>query len=92
MEVPVDQSGPPNAQSSPCTPQKSYWKIQDDDEEETDDEAVEFDGEDVVSPSVKPRQWTLLGEWDTTAGADLESEIKNDILHRASQHVVFWTS
>ena len=67
MEVPVAQAGPPNAQSAPCTPPKSSQKIQDNDEEESNEEPVEFDDEDVVSPSGKPRHWKLLGEWDTTA-------------------------
>ena len=67
MEVPVAQAGPPNAQSAPCTPPKSSQKIQDNDEEESNEESVEFDDEDVVSPSGKPRHWKLLGEWDTTA-------------------------
>ena len=67
MEVPVAQAGPPNAQSAPCAPQKSSQKIQDNDEEESNEEPVEFDGEDVVSPSGKPRHWKLLGEWDTDA-------------------------
>ena len=30
---------------------------------------MEFDDEDVVSPSGKPRNWKLLGEWDTAAAA-----------------------
>ena len=67
MEVPVAQAGPPNAQSAPCTPPKSSQKIQDNDEEESNEEPVEFDDEDVLSPSGKPRHWKLLGEWDTTA-------------------------
>ena len=67
MEEPVAQAGPPNAQSAPCTPPKSSQKIQDNDEEESNEEPVEFDDEDVVSPSGKPRHWKLLGEWDTTA-------------------------
>ena len=46
MEVPVAQAGPPNAQSAPCTPPKSSQKIQD--EEESNEEPVEFDDEDVV--------------------------------------------
>ncbi len=83
MQVPVNQSGPPNALSAPCTRQKSYQKIQDYDEEESDDEAV--DDEYVVSPSGKPRQWTLLCEWGTTA--ESASESKNNILHLATQHM-----
>ena len=67
MEVPVAQAGPPNAQSAPCTPPKSSQKIQDNDEEESNEEPVEFDDEDVVGRSGKPRHWKLLGEWDTTA-------------------------
>ena len=54
MEVPVAQSGPPNALSAPCTPQKSSQKIQDNVAEESNEEPVEFDDEDVVSPSGKP--------------------------------------
>ena len=64
MEVPVAQAGPPNAQSAPCTPPKSSQKIQNN---ESNEEPVEFDDGDVVSPSGKPRHWKLLGEWDTTA-------------------------
>ena len=67
MEVPVAQAGPPNAQSAPCAPQNSYQKIQDNDEEVSNNEPAGFDDEDVVSPSGKPRHWKLLGEWDTTA-------------------------
>ena len=63
IEEPVAQAGPPNAQSAPCTPPKSSQKIQDNDEEESNEEPVEY----VVSPSGKPRHWKLLGEWDTTA-------------------------
>ena len=51
IEEPVAQAGPPNAQSAPCTPPKSSQKIQDNDEEESNEESVEFDDEDVVSPS-----------------------------------------
>ena len=85
MEVPVAQAGPPNAQSAPCTPPKSSQKIQDNDEEESNEEPVEFDDEDVVSPSGKPRHWKLLGEWDTTAS--LDSEIKEEILRLATQQM-----
>ncbi len=46
---------------------------------------MEFDDEDVVSPSRKPLHWTLLGEWDTTAA--LDSEIKDEILHLETQHM-----
>ena len=67
MEEPVAQAGPPNAEPAPCTPPKSSQKIQDNDEEESNEEPVEFDDEDVVSPSGKPRHWKLLGEWDTDA-------------------------
>ena len=67
IEEPVAQAGPPNAQSAPFTPPKSSQKIQDNVEEESNDEPVEFDDEDVVSPSGKPRHWKLLGEWYTTA-------------------------
>ena len=67
MEEPVAQAGPPNAQSAPFTPPKSSQKIQDNVEEESNEEPVEFDDEDVVSPSGKPRHWKLLGEWYTTA-------------------------
>ena len=67
MEVPVAQAGPPNAQSAQCTPPKSSQKIQDNDEEESNEEPVEVDDEDVVSPSGKPLHWKLLGEWDTAA-------------------------
>ena len=76
MEVPVAQTGPPNAQSAPCTPPKSSQKIQDNDEEESNEESVEFDDEDVVSPSGKPRHWKLLGEWDTTASLDSEIRVR----------------
>ena len=60
MEVPVAQAGPPNAQSAPCTPPKSSQKIQDNDEEESNEEPVEFDDENVVSPSGESRHWKLL--------------------------------
>ena len=93
MEVPVAQAGSPNALSAPCTPPKSSQKIQDNDEEESNEEPVEFDDEDVVSPSGKPRHWKLLGEWDTTAS--LDSEIKDEILHLATQQMStsgIWTS
>ena len=85
IEEPVAQAGPPNAQSAPFTPPKSSQKIQDNVEEESNEEPVEFDDEDVVSPSGKPRHWKLLGEWDTTAS--LDSEIKEEILRLATQQM-----
>ena len=67
MEVPVAQAGPPNAEPAPCTPPKSSQKIQNNEAAGSNEEPVEFDDEDVVSPSLKPRHWKLLGEWYTTA-------------------------
>ena len=66
MEVPVAQAGPPNAQSAPCTPPKSSQKIQNNEAAGSNEEPVEFDDENVVSPSGESRHWKLLGEWDTT--------------------------
>ena len=71
IEEPVAQAEPPNAQSAPCTPQKSSQKNQNNDEEENNEEPVEFDDDDVVSPSGKPRHWKLLGEWDTSPAQSL---------------------
>ena len=45
---------------------KIFPEIQNNEATESNEEPVEFDDEDVVSPSGKPRHWKLLGEWDTT--------------------------